>query len=1101
MMKDALGWMALDVGGKNETGPGAGGVTDAVVRTLLTLVGETRGDRGVDAVLSRAADRQHGLDLGARWATPDEAVALLQAAVDVTGDDELAVHVGEELLWTGDGGDLAGRLRDLGSAVAALRHVSAVVGRFRPFTGAVALEAHDGRAVVEVAVPPDAPAHPLLCSLTSGLLAEIPALFAPAGARVEERSCTSHGAPACIFELIWVPADRMPERRSAMPAADAPRPWVGPAEGSRGSWAADAPDDGPWEEVAALEAQLAAARSALDHAVSAGARWEAEALSGRRVAGERDRAEAARAALETESVRLRLEVERLERLLAGPATTGPDLLAQDIDGVLDALAARAAEALDGNGTVLVVRPADGSPARVRWHGIAEPEAREIEAALWAGSTPSDLHVAEITGSEVLHGRIGVVCDGDGLPPPDMVRSLARVASLAATTLDLFAALAEARHSDSTARALLSFSDRLSSQTALADAIQLLADVVPDVTGCSQSTVYLWDAERFRLSMAAHTEGVTPPDEDLQVLVPTFASSRSPRSGWGEQTVEADRDPDLPVTVRMDSPDIEQMIRNHQVLVIDQATDDPLLRSMMERTGLPASVVAPMFASGTFVGVVAANFDGTAGSAVIRDPRLHERLSALADRAATGIQNLQLLEQVSHMAWHDSLTGLPNRRLFEDRVEQELVRSKRLGDPVCVFFVDLDRFKDVNDTYGHATGNALIHDVGQRLQACVRDQDTVARLGGDEFAILLPGLSDQLSINQLAERALEAVHSPFDIHGDVVTISASLGIAIAPEHGDTYDDLLNRADKAMFRVKDHGRNGFEVYGDAPGPSHPGRRALDERELYGDLVKAIARNEFFLVFQPTVDLRTTEVVGVEALIRWNHPTLGVLEPGRFVPLAERSDVIVSLDSWVLWQACRQLRAWLDHGLEPLRLSVNVASRDLANPDFFDTVHRTLRDTDIDPSSLELEITQRVVLDPSGPAAENMDRLRRLGVRFVIDDFGTGLSSLDRIGSLPATGVKIDRSFIARIGPDEESSALVGLMVSMAGGLGLTCVAEGVETAAQSAALLRRGCTMAQGHFFSEPLDADAFESMVRTARPAEVPDLYGDPPTDGDPERPA
>ena len=333
----------------------------------------------------------------------------------------------------------------------------------------------------------------------------------------------------------------------------------------------------------------------------------------------------------------------------------------------------------------------------------------------------------------------------------------------------------------------------------------------------------------------------------------------------------------------------------------------------------------------------------------------------------------------------------------------------------MFFVDLDNFKTVNDTYGHATGDALIQQVGQRLVETVRSQDTVARLGGDEFAILLPGLVDQLAINQLAERTLDAMHTPFDIFGEQVSTSASVGIAIAPEHGDSYDDLLNRADEAMFRAKDHGRNAFEMFHHSPDPAHPGRRAVDDRQLYNDLISALDGNEFFLVYQPYIDLRTAQIVGVEALIRWDHPTLGILEPSQFIPMAEKSDLIISLDNWVLWQACRQLRAWQDHDLDQLRLSVNLASRDLASPTFYDSVERTLRDTGIEPSLLELDITDRVVLDASGPAKDNIDRLRRLGVRFTIDDFGQGNSSLDRIGSFPVSTLKIDQSFVQVLGAE--------------------------------------------------------------------------------------
>jgi len=410
----------------------------------------------------------------------------------------------------------------------------------------------------------------------------------------------------------------------------------------------------------------------------------------------------------------------------------------------------------------------------------------------------------------------------------------------------------------------------------------------------------------------------------------------------------------------------------------------------------------------------------------------------------------------------------------------------------MFFVDLDNFKTVNDTYGHASGDILIQQVADRLLETVRSQDTVARVGGDEFAILLPGLVDQASINQLAERTLDAVHTPFDIFGEEVVTSASVGIAIAPEHGDTYDDLLNRADEAMYRAKDHGRDAFEMFRHTPDPANPGRRAIDDRKLHADLISALDGNQFFLLYQPYIDLRTAQVVGVEALIRWRHPTLGILEPPQFIPMAERSDLIVALDNWVLWQACRQLRAWQDHRVGPLRLSVNLASRDLSSPEFFNSVERTLNDTGIDPSLLELEITERVVIDKTGPAVENIDRLRRLGVRFTIDNFGSGNSSLDRIGTFPVTTLKIDQSFVQVLGPKDEENNLVTAIIAMAGKLGLSCVAEGVETLLQSRVLLERGCTTAQGRYFSPPLPAEGIEAMLRTPAPAEVPDSFGEPP---------
>jgi diguanylate cyclase (GGDEF)-like protein len=534
-----------------------------------------------------------------------------------------------------------------------------------------------------------------------------------------------------------------------------------------------------------------------------------------------------------------------------------------------------------------------------------------------------------------------------------------------------------------------------------------------------------------------------------------------------------------------------MIEEHGVMVLDESTEDPFLRNLLERTATAASVVAPLFAAGEFLGVIAANYRADASTASIRDPDLHERLCGLSDQAATALQNLSLLEKVSHMAWHDALTGLPNRRLFEDRVEQELVRSRRVGEPVCMFFVDLDHFKSVNDTLGHAAGDDLIKQVARRLVDTVRRQDTVARVGGDEFAILLPGLSDQLSIDQLAQRSLEAMNTPFVVFGEEVETSASIGIAMAPDHGDSYDELLSRADEAMYRAKARGRNDFQMYsgpsGAGPGDGGP---AADDRSLAADLVHALEHDEFFVLYQPYIDLRTSQVVGVEALVRWRHPSLGVLEPSAFISLAERNEVIVALDTWVLEETCRQARTWLDQGLRPLRLSVNLASRDFSNPDLFDNTERALAASGLDPSLLELEITERVVLERAGPARHNIDRLRRLGVRFTIDDFGTGNSSLSRIGSFPVSTLKIDHSFVQVLAPDGENDALVSAIISMAQRLGLDCVAEGVETSLQSRVLLQRGCTTAQGYFFSPPLPPGEIAALMAAVVAADGPGALGD-----------
>ena len=1113
--------MRVAVDGQERSGSPRPGVSGTVIHALVTLIRSESGESGVAQALALAAEERSFPMLGDAdsWTPLPDAAALFAAGALVTGDGAIALHVGEDLLWTGDRGELAGRLAELGTTEAALRHVGALIERFEGATDAVALEVGPGNALVQVSAA-EGVRHAHLCELTRGLLAELPAMFACGPAEVTEHECAARGGRFCRYSLSWDPAPRAtgedrsapePRHRAEQPVAGppanghVPHPSIEGTDTDRARMDSDGrprtsgtqtTPTGAEADAGQLAEQLRAVRAALVEAAANAARWEAAATAGAALAGEQVRSD-----IEAEAARTQDQIARLEHLLETASTTTLDFLEHDSDAIVAGLGARAERVLSADRFLLMVRIGSGLPLELHHRGLGADEARSLAAELWATNperTTDTLQVVDIASPLRRYGRLAVLVEPGAGGPPDDDRVLRLFAHFAANVLDVFTVLSDARRSDSTARILLSFGEQLSGLTNLAQALQILADTVPGITGCDQSTVYLWDRDRSRLVLGAYTAGMTPPDADLGPVAPQWVTTTTQikvHSGPGEAEEEGT------LAVEATNPLIERMISGHEVMVLDSSTiEDEQLRTLMEETGLPASVVAPLFAAGEFLGVIAANFTSDTSKRSIHDPDLHERLCGLADQAATAIQNLELLEKVSHMAWHDALTGLPNRRLFEDRVEQELVRSRRVGEPVCMFFVDLDNFKTVNDTYGHATGDLLIQQVGQRLVETVRSQDTVARLGGDEFAILLPGLVDQLAINQLAERTLDAMHTPFEIFGEEVSTSASVGIAIAPEHGDTYDDLLNRADEAMFRAKDHGRNAFEMFHDTPDPAHPGRRSVDDRQLYNDLIHALDGDEFFLVYQPYIDLRTAQIVGVEALIRWDHPTLGILEPPQFIPMAEKSDLIVSLDNWVLWQACRQLRAWQDHGLDALRLSVNLASRDLSSPSFYDSVERTLRETGIDPSLLELDITDRVVLDRSGPATDNIDSLRRLGVRFTIDDFGQGNSSLDRIGSFPVSTLKIDQSFVQVLGPGEDDSSLVSAIIAMAGRLGLSCVAEGVETLLQSRVLLQRGCTTAQGYYFSPPLPPEGIEEMLANLAPAEVPESFGRPGNGAEPPEP-
>jgi diguanylate cyclase (GGDEF)-like protein len=1061
---------------QNEEAGERRGVSGGVVHVLINLVHAEAGDVGVAQALALAGEQRSFSLLGdvSCWSSLAETVALFNAVALVTGDGAIGLHVGHELLYAPDGTDFVDRLRALGSPEAALKQVTPLLDHFETTSEAVALEVAADHALIQVAPRHSEGRHAHLCEMTRGLLSEIPALYGLDRALITEHECSARGGRHCLYAMSW---DH---------GGDGPGPDVG-AESPPDRWD-DLYQDETHEDGAAGRGRGNRQRRAPVDVVE---QLEAEAVAERKAA-------------EHTVARLNSEVDQMGTLLEGAFSTTLELLDDDVDSLLSQIAARADAVITAPSYLLMIRIAPGAPIQLHHRGLEADEAQLLAAELWrehpddAGGTRL---IVDIASPRRRYGRLA-----EFLPPgvtrsPSEERVLQLYAKYAANALDIFGVVTNARRSDATARALLSFSETLSRVAHLADSVQLLADTVPSVTGCDQCTVYLWDGEYGQMIPRARTAGMEDPDAYLGPVVPVTGSGRPATrrpmtpGGHTERPVGETHGPPEPgaVTIRIDTPEIDRLLNQHEVIVVEASTEDASLRELLQRSRTTASVVAPLFAAGEFLGVIAANFGSLASAASIHDPDLHERLAGLADQAATALQNLELLEKVSHMAWHDALTGLPNRRLFEDRVEQELVRSRRVGEPVCMFFVDLDHFKAVNDTLGHGAGDDLIQQVSERLVDTVRSQDTVARVGGDEFAILLPGLADQLAIDGLAQRTLDAIGAPFIVFGGQVETTASIGIAIAPEHGDSYDDLLNRADAAMYRAKDRGRNAFQMYMAGPWPSTSDRTAPDDRSLHADLSGALERGEFFILYQPYIDLHSARVVGVEALVRWNHPILGVLEPSSFISLAEKSDIIVALDRWVLDQTCRQARAWLDRGSDPLRLSVNLASRDLSHPDFFDSVERTLEMTGIDPSSLELEITERVVLDKSGPAKENIERLRRLGVKFTIDDFGSGNSSLNRIGTFPVSTLKIDRSFVQVLGPDGEDNALVAAIISMADRLGLACVAVGVETSLQSQVLIQRGCTTAQGYFFSPPLPPEDIEQVMATIAGT-------DGPTPGD-HRPA
>ena len=438
----------------------------------------------------------------------------------------------------------------------------------------------------------------------------------------------------------------------------------------------------------------------------------------------------------------------------------------------------------------------------------------------------------------------------------------------------------------------------------------------------------------------------------------------------------------------------------------------------------------------------------------------------------------LEESLRYQALHDPLTGLPNRLLFMDRLEHALSLASRQTRLIMVLFVDLDDFKVVNDSLGHEAGDTLLVAVAKRLGACLRPEDTVARFGGDEFAVLLEDITVTSDADRAAERIVEGLRKPFVIEGREISISPSIGIVSATSSHDRPKDLLRKADIAMYVAKGKGKARYEVF-----DSTMNVRALERLELENDLRRAIERGELRVHYQPKVLVGTGKIVGTEALVRWEHPERGLLPPVAFIPIAEETDLIVPLGRWVLTEACRQTREWqeLYPSDSPWVVCVNLSGRQLRHPELVKDVGRALQETGLEPENLDLEITESVLIEDQLSNLTTLRELKRLGVKLIIDDFGTDYSSLSYLKRLPADFLKIDRSFIGGLGEDPKDEGIVSAVIDLARVLGMEEIAEGVETTEQAAYLRELGCRFAQGYLFSKPLPAEEIGALLATGFP--------------------
>ena len=429
------------------------------------------------------------------------------------------------------------------------------------------------------------------------------------------------------------------------------------------------------------------------------------------------------------------------------------------------------------------------------------------------------------------------------------------------------------------------------------------------------------------------------------------------------------------------------------------------------------------------------------------------------------------EKLRHLAHHDPLTDLPNRTLLKDRLAVALAQARRNKHMLGVMFLDLDRFKAVNDTVGHPKGDELLKIVSRQLKELVREGDTVARVGGDEFVLLLPAMARVGDATEVAQRILKVLGQPQVLSGHEFHITASIGITIFPTDGDDPEALLTNSDIAMYHAKEQGRNNYQLYTPALNASVRERLALEN-----DLRHGLEREEFVVYYQPQVNISTGQIVGTEALLRWQHPGRGLVMPMEFIPVAEETGLIVPLGEWVLRTACAQAKAWQDAGLSPLRMAVNLSSRQFQQPDLAKKVKQVLQETGLDPHCLQLEITEGVAIQDVDYAIMMLRHLKELGVQIAIDDFGTGYSSLSYLRHLPIDVLKIDRSFIGKLTSNPKDAAITATVIAMAHNLDLYVIAEGVETNEQLAFLKEQACDEMQGYLFSRSVPAEALQEIL-------------------------
>lgn len=729
-----------------------------------------------------------------------------------------------------------------------------------------------------------------------------------------------------------------------------------------------------------------------------------------------------------------------------------------LEAVLVRIGERAVDAGLAEGLILNVRGGPDASPIVWAHGVRGPALAEILEGLEPpiASLPPKWFAVDVASFHGTYGQLVAVEPFDGVRIEEARVALEVYANYAALALDVDLAFEQARADRDLAESLLELGRELAEAVSRDEVARKLAPIVRQISGADLTSVLLWEPATRNMRMsgfAGFPEGV---EESLARVV-----------------IAAD-----------DAPDIDRMLNSPRPrrMTSDGASGGEI-RALAEQYGTFGGITWPIVARGELLGILW--FGAKAGSPSLKvTPALAKTMGAVAGEASIALERARLLEgdqevdrRVELGAYRDQLTGLANATLFRERLSTVIEQARRYGRHVAVISVDLDRFGLLNNQVGRGVGDAMLVEVGERLRAVVRDDDLVARIGSDEFGLLC-GVREPGDGATIARHLIEVLGEPFEVGGIDArpSITASLGVAVGPGQGEDGEVLLASADIAMHRAREMGGAAFVVYEPSMGTQATARFTMEAQ-----LRRAIEHGELVLHYQPQIDLITGRIVGAEALVRWQHPELGLLLPAAFISIAEESGLIVPLGEQVLREACRQAHAWQEQGLRPVTMAVNVSIRQIQRQgDFVNIVRGVLEETGFDSRYLELEMTESFSAHNLDTIATTLQGLRDAGIRVAIDDFGTGYAFFGYVQRFPIGRVKIDQSFVQEIGGANEEGAIVRGMLDLTLRLGMDVVAEGVETGHQLEFLRRHGCQQAQGYLFGYPVHPDAFEQMLAEDR---------------------